>query len=163
MHLTLCVRVHVRACTLCMVSQRPREYKDVLCCHSSSSPDKVYHQVSSHLFILCAGMWVKCGGQKALCRPLFSPSTMWILGCGGALALFSFLEQIAVHWCLAWMCACGETPELKMFCELSCRCWELNPGSLGEQPVLLITEHPRILWVLHRPSCTSLCFLVCIL
>lgn len=155
--------VHVRACTLCMVSQRPREYKDVLYCHSSSSPDKVYHQVWSHLFILCLGMCVKCGGQKALCRPLFSPSTMWILGCGGALALFSFLEQIAVHWCLAWMCACGETPELKMFCELSCRCWELNPGSLGEQPVLLITEHPRILWVLRRPSCTSLCFSVCIL
>ena len=25
-------------------------------------------------------------------------------------------------------------------CELQCGCWELNPGPVGEQPVLLIAE-----------------------
>ena len=31
-------------------------------------------------------------------------------------------------------------------CELSCGCWELNPGPLEEQPVLLTTElSPQLL------------------
>jgi hypothetical protein len=32
--------------------------------------------------------------------------------------------------------------ELQNSCELSCRCWELNPGPLEEQVVLLTTESP---------------------
>ena len=30
--------------------------------------------------------------------------------------------------------------EVKDACELPCRCWELNPGPLEEQPVLLTAE-----------------------
>lgn len=43
------------------------------------------------------------------------------------------------------LCVCGKIPdllelELKMFCELPCGCWELNPGTLEGQPVLVTAE-----------------------
>ena len=49
-----------------------------------------------------------------------------------------------VHWCFVWMCVyvrCHipwnwSSRQTK----LSCGCWDLNPGPLEEQPVLLTTE-----------------------
>lgn len=43
------------------------------------------------------------------------------------------------------LCVCGKIPdllelELKMFCELPCGCWELKPGTLEGQPVLVTAE-----------------------
>jgi hypothetical protein len=49
--------------------------------------------------------------------------------------LFVFL-CISVHWCSAYMRVHVSVDS----CELPCGCWELNPGTLEEQPVLLTTE-----------------------
>ena len=62
------------------------------------------------------------------------------------LILFSFLAFILfyVHWYFAYKFACvrGQIPGngVTDSCELPCGCWEVNPGPLEEQPVLLTTE-----------------------
>jgi hypothetical protein len=59
------------------------------------------------------------------------------------LLLFWFFN---VHWCFVciYVCLCEDarSPGTIIFvcCELPCGCWELNPGPLKEQPVLLTVE-----------------------
>ena len=57
-----------------------------------------------------------------------------------------FSVQMSRHHMQAWS---TERPEESVrfpgmgvtdSCELPCRCWELNPGPLEEQPMLLATE-----------------------
>jgi hypothetical protein len=44
--------------------------------------------------------------------------------------------------CTTCMPGDGKMDPLKL--ELSCRCWELNPCLLEEQPVLLLTTEPSL-------------------
>ena len=57
-----------------------------------------------------------------------------------------------ILWCLPYICVCvrkSDLLELESYTEVSgvtdsyelpCKCWELNPGLLEEQPLLLTTE-----------------------
>ena len=68
---------------------------------------------------------------------------------------FTFYFLFCVYGCFACMCLCtmcmqypqrpeedirSHGTEVKDNCQLPCGCWELNPGPLQEQPVLLTTE-----------------------
>jgi hypothetical protein len=61
----------------------------------------------------------------------------------GPTLFWSFLKKCALVFCLR-MCLCkGAKPPgtgVTESCELPCGCWELNPGHLEEQPVLLTPE-----------------------
>jgi hypothetical protein len=48
----------------------------------------------------------------------------------------NYLLVFCLHVCL---CGCGLDLELDS-CELLCGCWELNPGPVEKQPVLVIEE-----------------------
>jgi hypothetical protein len=56
----------------------------------------------------------------------------------------NYLSVLYIHGCFACMCLCEgvRTPGIGIIdCyELPCRCWELNPDPLQEQPVLLTTD-----------------------
>ena len=51
--------------------------------------------------------------------------------------LMTYLTLFYVHWCDG-VRSCGTA--FSDNCELPCGCWELNPGSLEEQSVLLTAE-----------------------
>ena len=65
----------------------------------------------------------------------------------GSFLLLPYLNLLIifyVHWCFACMSDCEVVTSpghgVKDQCELPSGCWELNPGSLKEQAVLLTAE-----------------------
>jgi hypothetical protein len=58
--------------------------------------------------------------------------------------LFIYLSILCTLVVVLPVCLCEDVrfpeTELKDSCKLPCLCWELNPGPLEEQPLLLTTE-----------------------
>jgi hypothetical protein len=61
--------------------------------------------------------------------------------CLGILPTYISINHVHA-WCLQWPEQGVRSPGAGItdHCEPPCRCWELNPGPLQEQPVLLTTE-----------------------
>jgi hypothetical protein len=93
---------------------------------------------------LCSGGWGFGEGLIGLLLFFFFLSFFLFEHGLGCTSLFSFfLNLFYTHACLCEGVRCPGT-EVTDSCELPCGCWELDPGPLEEQQLILLTAEPSL-------------------